>query len=130
MIGLTFSAVYWGRVTISALLRILSGICVGAGVGVGVAVGVTVGCSVAEVEETSTGVVVGSGMTISVNEKTKLVNDFDISYLQEWWVIQLNVDWAYSIAWCIATTFLLIEITASWCSTSAGVVDHFCPRWT
>lgn len=54
------------------------------GAGVGVAVGVTVGCSVAEVEETSTGVVVGSGMTISVNEKTKLVNDFDISYLQEW----------------------------------------------
>jgi len=69
-------------VTLSALLRIISGICVG--VGVGVAVGVTVGCSVAEVEETSTGVVVGSGMTISVNEKTKLVNDFDISYLQEW----------------------------------------------
>ena len=70
--------------TLSALLRAISGICVGMGVAMGVSVGVTVGCSVAEVEETNAGVGVGSGMAISVNERISLVDDFDISDLQEW----------------------------------------------
>ena len=58
--------------TLSELLRAISGIGVGVGVGVamGVSVGVTVGCSVAEIEETNTDVGVGSGMmAISVNER-------------------------------------------------------------
>ena len=50
MIGLTLSAVYWGRVTISALLRIVE-----------VGVAVTVGCSVADVGDTK----IGQGMCMN-----------------------------------------------------------------
>ena len=50
MIGLTLSAVYWGRVTISALLRIVE-----------VGVAVTVGCSVADGGDTK----IGQGMCMN-----------------------------------------------------------------